>query len=404
MRENYNKILIYKNLNPEKEIEKKEQGITLISLVIMIVVLIILASISIAALTSGNNLLNKTGEIKDDAERTAAEEDMQIAFVEAKNREEKNGTPVAETMQKILKQYDTNVEVSESIDEAGKKGIYVKYKGFEFNFENSDDIISGNTELGDEGNKIYAKLYSYKDGSGDVLEFSSNKYYVDSSSDLELKANYGNIINNHYIHTVKEETKTENGIKYTYSTYSGTPPEWLEHTVTTNENDLEVTIRDWYVNNTIKKVIIVDNIKPLYLQDFFYNCYKLEEIEGIEKINTSKVKCLNTMFTRTKIKSLDLSSWDISNVTDMAYFLNSNSSIKTLKFGEKWNNNNIRNFQGCFLWCTSLNDIDFPENFVTNKCTNIYGMFTACFALTDLDLSRMGCIKCKKFYRTFLFM
>ena len=51
-----------------KSLFKKQQGITLVALVITIIVLLILAGITIGTLSGDNGILNNTGKAKEDTE------------------------------------------------------------------------------------------------------------------------------------------------------------------------------------------------------------------------------------------------------------------------------------------------------------------------------------------------
>lgn len=64
---------------------KSKDGITIIALVVMIVVLLILAGIVIVGLTGDNGLINKSGEAKDETEKSALEEKIEIYRLDIQN-------------------------------------------------------------------------------------------------------------------------------------------------------------------------------------------------------------------------------------------------------------------------------------------------------------------------------
>ena len=64
--------------NKEKDIVKKQTGITLIALVITIIVLLILAGVSIATLTGNNGILKQANQAKENNNREAAKEKVQV--------------------------------------------------------------------------------------------------------------------------------------------------------------------------------------------------------------------------------------------------------------------------------------------------------------------------------------
>lgn len=81
----------------------------------------------------------------------------------------------------------------------------------------------------------------------------------------------------------------------------------------------------------------------------------LNSVEGLEYLNTSG----NTFFAYffsgcSQLKSLDLSSRDISNARDMSYMFNGCTKLKTIYVGENWSVANVTNSTDMFKGCTSL--------------------------------------------------
>ena len=64
----------------------KEDGITLIALVISIVILLILSGIVIASLTGDNGLIGKSGEAKKQTEISEGLEQLEIAVTQSTNK------------------------------------------------------------------------------------------------------------------------------------------------------------------------------------------------------------------------------------------------------------------------------------------------------------------------------
>ena len=93
-------------------------------------------------------------------------------------------------------------------------------------------------------------------------------------------------------------------------------------------------------------------------QTFEYH-YQLASLD-LSNFNTSNVTTMNCMFFGCrKLEALNLSSFDTSNVTDM---------------------------NGMFHYCESLNKFDL-SNFSTSKVTEMDAMFYDCKTLTYLDIS-----------------
>ena len=92
---------------------------------------------------------------------------------------------------------------------------------------------------------------------------------------------------------------------------------------------------------------------------FFYGCNSLTSL-NINNFKTSKVKSMLGMFYEcTSLLSLDLSSFVASDVTDFSYM---------------------------FCGCRSLKSLIF-NNFMTSKATTMYAMFAKCGSLLSLDLN-----------------
>lgn len=68
----------------------------------------------------------------------------------------------------------------------------------------------------------------------------------------------------------------------------------------------------------ITKVMILDDLIPRVCSGWFRDMIHLETIEGLDKLHTHQVSDMSYMFAGCeKLTQLDLSSWDVSKVTDM---------------------------------------------------------------------------------------
>ena len=100
--------------------------------------------------------------------------------------------------------------------------------------------------------------------------------------------------------------------------------------------------------------------QPISCEDWFSEYTKLEEIENLHYLNTSKVTTMHNMFYRcTSFKSLDLSAFETSNVEDFGYM---------------------------FWRCNRLESLDV-SSFDTSAATNMWAMFTYCGKLKTIDLT-----------------
>ena len=70
--------------------------------------------------------------------------------------------------------------------------------------------------------------------------------------------------------------------------------------------------------------------RPTSTREWLRDMPQLESIEGLEYLNTSEVTTMYAMFCGSTITSLDLSTFDTSNVADMSYMFNSCSSLTSI--------------------------------------------------------------------------
>ena len=96
-----------------------------------------------------------------------------------------------------------------------------------------------------------------------------------------------------------------------------------------------------------------DTSKVTEMNAMFANS-NIASIKGLENFNTSNVITMESMFLDTKIETLDLSNFDMSNVTDMSGMFGNNSALKTIYVSDKFITNNASTSGNMFLNCTSL--------------------------------------------------
>lgn len=128
------------------------------------------------------------------------------------------------------------------------------------------------------------------------------------------------------------------------------------------------------------------NLQPKNLSRFFEGWSQLKSIEGIENLNTSMAKGMNSMFSGcSSLTSLDLSSFKTDNVTDMSFMFSGCSSLTTLDVSG-FKTDNVTNMWEMFKSCSSLTTLDLSK-FKTDKVLDMRGMFCYCNSLTSLDVS-----------------
>lgn len=118
------------------------------------------------------------------------------------------------------------------------------------------------------------------------------------------------------------------------------------------------------------------------INNMFTGDQKLNELNNIADLKTSKVVEFYQTFAKTSLTTLDLSKWDTSAAgTDKTETLGGMyamfalmPNLKSIKFGEKWNTSNVTNMSSMFYNDSNLKSIDV-SNWNTKKVTDMHYMF-----------------------------
>lgn len=90
-------------------------------------------------------------------------------------------------------------------------------------------------------------------------------------------------------------------------------------------------------------------------------------------------------FSNTYLRSLDLSNWETSRMTDASSMFRDCSSLLSIDVNN-WNTQTLTSTANMFENCASLQRLDL-SNWDTQALTSTYVMFAGCTALQSLDLS-----------------
>ena len=176
-----------------------------------------------------------------------------------------------------------------------------------------------------------------------------------------------------------------------------------------------------------------DTSKVTNMHRMFTGCYKLTDL-NVSGWNTSNVTDMNQLFGLCDIVEIDVSNWDVSKVTDMTAIFGMCDKLKTIKGIENWNPCSATTMDSLFYGCTSLTKLDLSNwdvsnvtnmdymfsaefntanhlsmklttvgdlsNWNTSKVTSMKYMFVECSSLTELNLSnwdisnvtKLGCL------------
>ena len=100
---------------------------------------------------------------------------------------------------------------------------------------------------------------------------------------------------------------------------------------------------------------------------------------------------MSYIFNLTHLTSLDLSSFDASNVTNMRSMFEGCLNLTSLNLSN-FNTSNVTTMEWMFSKCCNITSIDL-SNINTSNVTNMDGMFSYCDILTKLDLSSFNTSK-----------
>ena len=115
------------------------------------------------------------------------------------------------------------------------------------------------------------------------------------------------------------------------------------------------------------------------------SCKKITVLD-LSGWNTSKVTNMWGMFLGDEeLSSLNVANWDTSNVTTMEGMFNNCYKLSHLD-ASSWDTSNVTTMEGMFGGCSSLSILNV-SGWDTSNVTNMQDMFYECVAITQLDLS-----------------
>ena len=106
-------------------------------------------------------------------------------------------------------------------------------------------------------------------------------------------------------------------------------------------------------------------------------------------------------YSCSSLKSLNVSSFDTRNVTNMSSMFNGCSSLTSLNVS-LFNTARVTDMSSMFSDCSSLTSLDLSSvSFITSNVTSMEFMFSGCSSLTSLDLSKFDTSKVTTMHRMF---
>ena len=142
-------------------------------------------------------------------------------------------------------------------------------------------------------------------------------------------------------------------------------------------------------NRKISKVVFeasFANARPTNCYAWFKNFTFLNQIEGIENLNTENVKDMSNMFyICSGLISLDVTHFNTENVKNMSNMFYGCSGLISLDVTH-FNTENVTSMRNMFYSCSSLTSLDVT-NFNTANVTDMSNMFSNCRNLTTIYVS-----------------
>ena len=146
--------------------------------------------------------------------------------------------------------------------------------------------------------------------------------------------------------------------------------------------------------DNLKKIVFDATCKSASFdstREWFYGCSSLEEITGLENLNTGKVKNMHDMFCGCHaLSALDLSSFDTTQVTNMSSMFRGCRALSALDLSS-FDTKHVESMSSMFRGCRALTALDL-SSFNTTSVGGMMSMFQGCKSLKALDLSSFnGC-------------
>ena len=149
------------------------------------------------------------------------------------------------------------------------------------------------------------------------------------------------------------------------------------------------TIPGW-AETEVRRCIIDKGFREVCPKRFnhWFQGYLGEEIEGLENLNTSQAEDMYCMFAYSRVKKLDLSTFDTTNVSAMDEMFRGAETLEELDLSG-FDTRNLETVDRMFSGCLKLRHADL-SGFDTSKLTSFFRVFERCVSLVTIDLSSLS--------------
>ena len=109
------------------------------------------------------------------------------------------------------------------------------------------------------------------------------------------------------------------------------------------------------------------------------------------------------IFSRTDFKYIDISYWDVSNVTDMSYMFFECEELESVGDLSNWDVSNVKSMNSMFFYCAELKSTGDISKWDVSNVNDMGNMFECCESfnqdlsswnisnVTDMDFMFYGC-------------
>ena len=221
-------------------------------------------------------------------------------------------------------------------------------------------------------------------------------YYIQSASDhIPTKPNIKSFkrstvapVSSISTINIEDSDMSDYEIKAWYNTADQAVYYYTEPNVVFLNENSEAMFR-WFTKMETIDLSSFNTSEVTTMNTMFYMMNSLKSID-VSGFNTSKVTDMNAMFDLTGvIEQLDVSNFDTSNVTDMKWMFFGLARIKKLDL-TNFNTSRVTNMYGMFDAMTDVSEIKFGTNFNTRNVTNMGRMFSRTSSIQQLDLSHFN--------------
>jgi hypothetical protein len=117
----------------------------------------------------------------------------------------------------------------------------------------------------------------------------------------------------------------------------------------------------------------------------FRGCTAMVDTSGAK--NFKKITNASSMFYGSKFQNIDMSSWNVANLTKASFMFNECSNLVSVNISN-WNSTQNIDFERMFYTCSKLTTL-IGDNAILSGTLYCNNMFYGCYKLNELNLSWM---------------